>query len=989
MKKRSNISMWRGLTNVFAILLAVAVGGTSIANANAGTINSSLGTTNTRIENGGGDTDTEHYTSDYSSLAELVAAREQLNQAMGEESTVLLKNEGSALPLAAGAKVTLFGMGSHVPLYGASAGGGSQNTSKEDQVHDLEACLAERGVNINPEMAAYYASQENTRLGPGLSLGWGQPSADAVSTGEVAIPVSLESSFAGYSDAAICVITRGSCEGADWLDSVPNDCTDGPLSLSQAELDMLDAAKRCSDHVIVLLNCVNPMEIDSLKQDSGINAIVWIGFPGTTGFYGVVDVLLGNASPSGRLVDTWAVDAHSSPAMQNFGDFTYTNADSISENRNASHYVVYQEGIYVGYRYYETRYEDCVIGQGNASSSKGSRSGAWDYGSEISYGFGYGLSYTSFQQEITGFTSDASSVTMTVRVTNTGSVPGKDVVQLYVQTPYTDYDRQHLVEKSAIQLVAFEKTDELAPGASQEVAVTCDKRDYASYDYTYAKTYIMDAGEYYFSIGNGAHEALNNILAAKGYSEQADSQGDPQLVRSYTQNTLDNTTYAVSEIGMAVTNQMDDADINYYQKDTVTYLSRNDWDGTWSDGVTGLTATEEMLQALNYMYTPATNDDTSAIVFGADTDYPLSMMIGAEFDDPDWDKILDQLTLEDAVFFICNAGSGIPAANSIVSPFRYGAEGPTGLKDRTYWRCWDVEADQGRPTFTSESDPYANYDSNTFQVGVNTAATWNKALIEEMGRIFGEDSLRSNVPYILAPALNIHRTPYSGRNLEYYSEDPVLSAYATDAFSKGATSKGVLRTAKHFAFNDQETNRNGLSTFLNEQEAREIQLRAFQRSCSSGSLNGVMTAYNRVGCEAVASDKGVCTEILRNEWGFKGFVVTDFIFVGSWYDPLLIASTGTSTILSTGDWFTVDQVKGDANLLASIRNTMHYALYAFVNSNGMNGIAGDVRLIHVYTWWETSLLALDAALGVVTLGAAVMYVRAAKKKNSGTSTQTA
>lgn len=977
--KGKSVSLLRGMTNVSAVLFAIAIGATSIAEANAGTINSALGTTNTKIENGDGNTDTEYYTSDYSSLRDLVAAREELNQEMAAESTVLLKNLGRTLPLAAGARVTLFGMGSHTPLYGASASGGSQNTSKEDQIHSLEACLTESGIEINPEMVAYYASQENTRLGPSLSAGWGQPSADAVSTGEVAIPASLESSYDAYSDAAICVITRGSSEGADWLDSVPNDCLDGPLSLSQAERDMLEAAKRCSDNVIVLLNCVNPMEVNDLNEDPDISAIVWVGFPGTSGFYGVVDVLLGNESPSGRLVDTWAVDSHSAPAMQNFGDYTYTNADEISENRNAASYVVYQEGIYVGYRYYETRYEDSVLGQGNADSDKGSLEGAWNYDDEVTYGFGYGLSYTSFEQEIVDFVTDDDTVSMTVHVTNTGDVPGKDVVQMYVQTPYTDYDREHLVEKSAVQLVGFEKTDELAPGESQELIVVCDKRDYASYDYTYAKTYIMDAGAYYFSIGE-AHEALNNILAAKGYAEQ--TNGDADLVRSYTQDTLDNTTYAVSETGVAVTNQLEDADINYYQDGAVTYLSRSDWAGTWSDGVVDLAATDEMLQALNYMYTPATDDDTSAITFGADTNYPLSMMIGADYDDPDWDKILDQLTLEDAVFFICNAGSGIPAANSIVSPFRYGAEGPTGLKDRTYWRCWDVATDQDRATFTSESDPYANYDSNTYQVAVNTASTWNKTLMEEMGRIFGEDSLRSNVPYLLAPALNIHRTPYSGRNLEYYSEDPVLSAYATEAFSKGATEKGVLLTAKHYAFNDQETNRNGLCTFLNEQGAREIQLRAFERACASGALNGIMTAYNRVGCEAVASDEGVCTGILRNEWGFKGFVVTDFIFLGSWYDPLLIATTGTSTILSTGDWFTVDRVKGDANLLSGIRETMHYALYAFVNSNGMNGIASDARLVHVYTWWEMALIAVEVVLGVLTLGLAFMYVSTARKQSA-------
>lgn len=976
--KKATVSKWRGVTTVFSVLLSLCIGGTTIANANAGTINSVLGTTTTKIDNGNSEENVEYFTSDYDTLSDLVAARDELNKKMAEESVVLLKNENS-LPIGGNLKVTLFGMGSHSPLIGASASGGSQNTSNEAQIIDLEESLTEKGVQINPKMVEFYAGQTNNRLGPSLSAGWGQPSASAVSSGEVAIPSELEESFSEYSDAAICVITRGSSEGADWLDSVANDGTDGPLTLSQNEKDMLEAAKKCSDNVIVLLNCVNPMEISQLQNDKAIKGIVWIGFPGTTGFQGITDVLLGNASPSGKLVDTWAVDADSAPAMQNFGEFAYTNADQIKENRNGGNYVVYQEGIYVGYRYYETRYEDTVLEQGNAESARGSSDGAWSYDKEVLYGFGYGLSYTDFTQEVVGFEANEDTVTMKVRVTNTGAAAGKDVVQMYVQTPYTAYDKENHVEKASVQLVGFEKTQELQPGESQEVTVICDKQDYASYDYTKAKTYIMDAGEYYFSIGNGAHEALNNILAYKGYAEKADQPGNENLVCTYQEENFDDTTYAVSKSGVAVTNQLDDANINTYQPDTVTYLSRNDWDATWSDGVEGLTATDEMLDAISYMYTPSDTDDVSDITFGADTNYPLSMMIGAEFDDPDWDKILDQMTLEDAVYFISNAGSGIPKMDSIVSPFKYGAEGPTGLKDRTYWRCWDAQTEQNRATYTPEDDPNADYEPNSFLVAVNCASTWNKELLEDMGNIFGEDSLHSNVPYLLCPALNIHRTPYVGRNLEYYSEDPVLSAYATEYFSKGATDKGVLLTAKHFAFNDQETNRNGLCTFVNEQGAREIELRAYQRACESGSLNGVMTAYNRIGCEAVASDEGVCTEILRNEWGFKGFVVTDFIFMGSWYDPYLIASTGTSTILSTGDWIIADNVKHDANMLKSIRNTMHYALYAFVNSNGMNGISQDAYLVHVLTWWQGLLLGVDGVLALLVLISLAMYVRQGRK----------
>ena len=417
-------------------------------------------------------------------------------------------------------------------------------------------------------------------------------------------------SFSEYNDAAIVVIGRPSSEAGDFFPGTNGMAEDegasNILGLTTNEREVIAAAKENFDKVIVLINSSSAMEIEELKQDDGVDSILWVGQPGNYGFLGVADVLTGTVSPSGHLADIYAVDSTSSPAMQNFGVIPYSNQESVDLGRltyidyRAGWYLVEAEGIYTGYKYYETRYADVVNGLGNAASQTGSSNDtAWNYSDEVSYTFGYGLSYTTFNQTLGEVTLNDEDHTATIMVTveNTGSMAGKSVVQLYAQSPYTEYDKQNKVEKSAVQLLGFEKTKELQPGESEEITVVVDLQYLASYDYSNAKTYIMDDGDYYFAIGNDAHDALNNILAAQGKSasDGMDYAGDAAKTYTWHQDTFDNETYSVSKAGVEISNQLNNADLNYYLPDTVTYLSRNDWEATWPLHYSDIEASEEMI----------------------------------------------------------------------------------------------------------------------------------------------------------------------------------------------------------------------------------------------------------------------------------------------------------------------------------------------------------------------------------------------------------
>ena len=640
-----------------------------------------------------------------------------------------------------------------------------------------------------------------------------------------------------------------------------------PLGLSDTERQIINAAVDAKAEnggkVIVLLNNASAMEIEEIKDNTGVDAILEIGLPGGYGFYGVADVLSGAANPSGHLSDTYAVDNSASPAAQNYGNYSWTNPDSAYSINSE---VVYAESIYAGYKYYETRYADVVMGQGNADDTVGSSTGgAWSYDEEVSYPFGYGLSYTTFSQTLDSLEVNLEDRTVTaqVTVTNTGDVAGKDVVQLYVSVPYTDYDRANLVEKSEVQLLDYGKTEELQPGESVTLTLTADAQDMASWDSTCANeagttgNYILDAGDYYFTIGNGSHEAVNNVLAAKGYTE-ADGMtdaGNSANVQTWTLNAMDTASFAYTVNGTAVENQLADMDLNYYMPGTVTYLTRADWSGTWPKTYENLTATDEMLDIMdNDTYEITAQGDTDAIAWGADNGLTLSELKGADYDDEQWDELMDQLNLEDAMIRTGFGGTSTKAIESISSPEVIQNDGPNGINSYTLGQYANTDENSSDPYVVSEDDPNLNYKFGTMCNETVIGQTFSKELAAEYGRVIGNYSIWSNLTIFWGAGTNLHRTPYNARNHEYYSEDPVLTAYQAASYIAAGKEYGVIIAPKHYAFNDTEINRSGIATFMTEQTARENGLRGIQAAVEDAETLGVMTTYNRIGITA-----GKCT----------------------------------------------------------------------------------------------------------------------------------
>ena len=536
------------------------------------------------------------------------------------------------------------------------------------------------------------------------------------------------------------------------------------------------------------------MELNEL-DDLGVDACLWVGAGGQKGINAIPKMIKGDLVPSGRLVDTYAVDALSAPAMKNFGDYTFTNATS----RNTSKYLNYSEGIYIGYKYYETRYEDKVLNQGNA--------GDYDYKKEVQFPFGYGLSYTNFEYSNFNVKENADTFDFRVTVKNTGGLASKDVVEIYMQSPYTDYDKTNNVEKSAIELVGFEKTDIIEPNKSETLTVSVKKSEMASYDYKKAQTYIVDSGTYYFALGDSAHDALNNILAKKGKntSDGMDYDGNQSFVYTYEQKDFDSTTYATSLSGGAVNNKLSFADLTNYDKGE-KYLTGSNWVDSFpktyevEDGSRKAQASNELLSDLQV---PTITDNESNYtmpdfnLISGNGELSLVNLNGRSYDDPYWEVLLNQMSKEDMYNLVRVGGYQTGAIASIGKPGTIDKDGSAGISSTLVG---------GKGAFG-------------YPVESIVSSTWNKAIAKRMGELVGEDGIYTKTSGWYAPSMNIHRTQFSGRNFEYFSEDGYLSGQFGAAMVEGAESKGLYCYIKHFAFNDQETNRGGVATFMNEQAA--------------------------------------------------------------------------------------------------------------------------------------------------------------------------
>lgn len=1029
MKGRKAKKVWRGLTAVTASLMAITIGGTAIATANGSWINTFLGTTNYKtVEKGNGEeTDTTYFDSEFSSLEELVSAKEELAEQISEEGSVLLKNNNDALPLNKESEsITLWGMNSHTPTLGGMIGSPSAVDSEHGQVaYGIEEALEEKGFMLNQSMIDFYAGDEAmayARLGfgatgHGLSPAFGMSYENPASyqVGEVPADLYTEDLLASADDTtAVVVISRDNSEAADYHPDMVNgtsgDSFERPLALSDYEQDMISLAKQHSTKVVVLINSDNPVEIESLKQDEEIDAILWTGLPGISGFLGVADVLSGDENPSGHLSDTYAVNTTSTPAMVNFGVYTYTNNSQagaeaeLTETDKADWYVVESEGIYSGNKYYETRYEDTVLGRGNADASEGSSTGnTWDYTDEVSYPFGYGLSYTTFDQTLNSVNVEIGGTgTAEVTVTNTGDTAGKSVVQLYVQAPYTENG----IEKASVQLIGFGKTDVLEPGESVTVTVEFDPQYMASYDEEAVKengtqgAWVLEEGDYYFAIGNGAHEALNNILAQKtGSQDGLETITDAEVINPENATIWHMDSTDIETYSEGVENALQDCDINSYIEDAVEYTTRSDWTKGW-EPVTSLTPTEEMMAGLTNSKTELT-ENGDGVQWGVDSGLALIDFMQTDedgnfagvipLDDPMWDALVDQITLDEAITFIEKAGTDFESIPSINLPKTYANDGPVGFAyDQVagYLTRW-TEADSDRPTYVSAEDEYATYAMNSMPTEPVVASTWSKELAEREGELLGEDGLWSKESTIMAPGLNIHRNAYCARNHEYYSEDAMLTNYMGTAICKGGQSKGLMMEPKHLAFNHQETNRSGISTFFSEQAGRENELRAFQGAMESNYADGVMTGFNRIGTDFSGGDAGLLTQIVRNEWGYEGWLVTDLINGAdymNWRDIVFAGGGAPLTETAYDDseigWMSdaKAEIEKDTEFQQQMKLGIKYYLYNFAASNAMNGLSNTTELVYVNTWWQIALYAAIGVTAVLTAGSLVMYIRASRKK---------
>ncbi len=1012
MKLGKLLPVWRGLSAIMLSLVLLFSIGYSIADTWRDTVDAALGTqsyvTNTKDAK---------YKSEYSTGEEMMNAAKAVSVREGEEGTVVLKNENNALPLRAGETIALFGGAAYVPYM--SAAGNS------DQVK-LESALTNAGFKIDSTMKSIYESL--------IEAGY-TPNTKAGDYTTFQIKEANSSMYADYNsgwktavqaDTAIVVFSRPGGEGTTYkpgsaTDNDGNPTGKNPLDLSDDELSVVAAAKEVCDNVIVLLNTSCTIEIGELKDDTGVDAIAYIGIPNDYQFTGIVSVLAGEVNPTGALADTYATDSTSSPAMMNFGGGYYTDYEIVSDfederwpgveignttagsfggtaTYSGGFYIVEAEGIYTGYNYYETRYYDSIVNSAyKANSTAGStQGGGWDYEKEVSYTFGYGLSYLEYSQSLVSVSVEdraGGDITAVVAIKNESDKDGMFLAQLYVQTPYTEYDRENLVEKSAIMFLNSAKV-EVKAGATENVTITIPTKYMASYDYTNAKTYIMDGGTYYFATGNGAHDALNNILALQGY--KGDAAGNTACVRTWQngdESATDTTTYSVSDAGTKITNVADNADLNYYLPGTVTYLSRQDWEGTWpityhseenAVAISDSPKKDEWLAELrNQQYTVKTDEPETNVngIAGAkfeDIGYEQQINIEDDF----WDELVAAIPVDEAVGAVAHGGSQSDTLTNIDNPIVKQNDGPNGF-NRT--RLSKNNGEEGEDPYYVDPDS----EAGKFYVAVNSqtllGSSFNPELAYAWGKILGNTGLWTANYQIWGGGLNYHRSPYNGRNTEYLSEDPMLTNVLGAALTKGTRELGIISGPKHIGFNDQEYDRSGICVYMNEQKLRETDMRGFQGAVEEGDALGLMVAFNRIGAINASHHVGVFMGIVRGEWGFKGLISTDMMNNKYYFNPegcIMAGITqmadfaGNNSTLggaggqdATWSYLSLDSVKNDATLCAMARECMKYQLYAFANSAILN-----ITTTPVTPWWETALITGIVATAVLSAAAVVLWV---------------
>lgn len=897
--------------------------------------------------------------------AEAFANAQEVNLKLAEEGFVMLKNENAALPMNKGARISVFSKNSVNLSYGGSGSGGFDTSNNKN----LYESLNDAGFVTNPTLKNFYESSQSgpvrTANSSDLDNGDNQKIATA-ETPQSKYTDAVRNSYADYSDAALVVITRIGGEGFD-LPRYQGD-SEGAVSpdshyleLDQNEIDLLTAVTDGTfKRVVVVFNTPSSFEATFLKDSAyaafadKIDAAVWIGFTGSNGITALGEILNGDVNPSGRLVDTWAADFTKNPSFVNFG--TGCLPDTTDKYDGGMYYSVdYEEGIYVGYRYYETR---------------GETDGEDWYNANVVYPFGYGLSYTTFDWTVGDASASeielGTTITVPVTVKNTGSVAGKDVVQLYASAPYTLGG----IEKAHKVLVGFAKTKLLQPGESETVTVSFDPYSAASYDYRDANSngfsgYELETGEYTLYVSRNAHESEKAIALNLAADVQigTDPTTDSEVVNRYT----DSEDFLDSD----------------WQLDTM--LSRADWEGTWPTPQTAQqhAGTDRLYEEIRSEEhnNPTDFDSEEYPWFGEEPTLTLrDLLPSAEaegyepvvsYDDERWEELMMGCDEEEMIALINNGAYHTLAMESVGLPATIHGDGPSGFT------CF-MSKEQVNGTCQYVSEPVM-------------ASTWNINLMNELGEAIGEEGTigdkATGQPYssIYAPGVNIHRSPFGGRCSEYFSEDPFISGMMGAAEVQGIQSRGVLPTVKHFVANEQETHRSigGDLSWLSEQALREIYLKPFEYTVKLGETRGIMTSFNRIGTRWTGGDYRLLTEILRNEWGFNGLVICDFNTIPQYMIPRMMFYAGGSLDLATQQsamWTDCDT--SDAGDAIVLMRAVKDVMYALVNSNAMNAevIGYNPPIWQEYLHWIN--IGAFTLVGVWLVLAIVRTVRCNKRQKA-------
>ncbi len=850
-----------------------------------------------------------------------------------EDGIVLLKNE-SLLPLNETKKLNIFGWESINPAYGGAGSGGINDLY---DIVSLNQGLENAGFSINQELVDFYNNYGADN--PEMSIqkqSWTLPEPPVDTYSDELIKSAKE-----YSDVAVVVLSRKAGEGHNDIpmdvrkaayDNNSDEYDDFPegehyLQLSQTERDMVDMVCSNFDNVIVVYNGANQFELGFADEYPQIKSVVWCPGTGNVGFNALGKVFSGEVNPSGKTPDTFIYDMTTAPWWNNAEKTEYTNlADMAVEGMNAGTAQVYApaftnyvEGIYVGYKYYETAAQE----------------GAIDYDKTVQYPFGYGLSYTEFEQKMGELEEKDGQISVDVEVTNTGDVAGKDVVEVYYKPPYTNGG----IEKSSANLIEFAKTDLLQPGESQTVTVTFSIEDMASYDENNAKAYVLEKGDYVISINSDSH----TVLDQKTYTVDKDV-----VYTGENKRASDNT---------AATNVFEDA------KGDVTYLSRADHFANYEEATAAPASAElgepyvsEYHLNSNFDKTTYLNDEDVMPTTGADNGLTLADMRDADYDDPRWEKLMDQLTVDEMANMIAMAGYQTAAMDSVGKVATLDFDGPAAINNN-----------------------FTGVGSIGFPIEVVVASTWNKELAQAWGECMGKISQEMGAEGWYAPGMNTHRTAFGARNYEYFSEDGVLAGNMGAKAVEGARKYGVYSYIKHFAL--YEGNAKMVSAWSNEQAIREIYLKPFEISVKQGGANAVMVSWSFLGDKWTGESSNLMNTVLRDEWGFRGMALTDFFrnnghgFMNA--DAAL--ANGVDAMLSTfnGEENNVANPEHPTAVL-QMRNACKNVMYTVVSSWAYDGEHEETGMEN----WKKAGIGIDIVIALFMAGMEVLVIRGYKKRKN-------